>query len=1290
MADDLKRVGLVFKEEGAVDFKKTLQEINVEMNKNYNQFKLTQSQWDDSTKSTEKLRQEQEYLKNAYEIQADKVSTLRMQLSDLENAENKNITAIKKKQNELTNAEIKLQNYKNNLDKTTTSLDNIKNGFETTTEKLNRLNNEIKENESNFNLAKSQWNAMTKESEKLKTEQQYLTEAYRLQNEKLIVLKEQLIELESVEDKNTDAISKKKQEIIKTETESNNYNTKLKIVTNQLENFSAKMISTGEKIKNVGEKIEGAGNKMSAFSVATGTALLMCAKNAIDFEDAFTGVEKTVDGTEQQMATLKQGIRDMAKSIPSTTTEISAVAEAAGQLGIQTDNILSFSKAMIDLGNSTNLTADEAASQLAKFANIMQMSQKDFDRLGSSIVDLGNNFATTEADIVEMSMRLAGAGKQVGLSEGQVLGLATALSSVGIEAEMGGSAISKAMIKMQNAVELGGDKLNNVLNKTGKSLRDLELLSANNSKGFKDFADNLGMTSTELKQLITAGTNLEDFAKVSGKTAEQFKKDWKKDAAGALSDFIKGLGKLEDKGDSAIVMLSEMGLTEVRLRDSLLRAANAGDLFNKAIQTGTKAWEDNTALTNEANKRYDTLKSKIEIVVNKFKDLAIAMGEKLMPYIEKLLKKIEGLVNWFSNLSNEEVEFIMNVGLVITAMGPLLTIIGKLTSTIGGVINGLGTFAQAVGVVKGTVTTTSTAVNGFAGVISFITNPLGLAVIAIGAVATVLWTLGQRADENVKKMTEQINAVEKQKDALNQLKDAQKEYLDINLSEIDNVSKLKDELTKLVDENGRVKEGYKGRVSFILGELNNALGTEFSITDNIINKYKELTQSIDETIAKKKANIILNSMEEGYTNALKSRSDAIRNLAELEKNYSNNKQMIIDKEAEKLDLMKEKQTIFTLSRINQLNTEIQTLQANVNAYDEQKEKIIEYNTQITDYETTAAIIKEGNIEKIEELNQRFTNSYQKRKDDTIASLSEQLSYEIINLQTQKETYEKNQNEITENQIKESQERLKVLSDELKNATSTVDNSPEVVEAWKNLATNSYNVYYDTISPLDGTLKKKIEEMTGVVAEQTPELVSETAKMSEEVVNQIKDNPQFKQEAINNLTGLLNGLKDEELRELLREAGVQNIDKVIAGIKEGNLAEDEGVNILNSLNEGLKNKTWKEKLFDTARGIASALSGLLTIKANVNGDTSKLPGHKNGLDYVPHDDYVARLHKGERVLTKEENKEYTQEQKSNTNKKTYNSQKTENKFTMNVYCEKLNNEELDKIFNYINKRFGVEY
>ena len=115
MANELQKVGLVFTEEGAVDFKKTLQDINLELNKNYNQFRLTQSQWDSSTSSTEKLRASQEYLSNAYQIQQDRVNTLRMQLEELENSENKNTTAINKKRNELTKAEIKLQDYNSKL-----------------------------------------------------------------------------------------------------------------------------------------------------------------------------------------------------------------------------------------------------------------------------------------------------------------------------------------------------------------------------------------------------------------------------------------------------------------------------------------------------------------------------------------------------------------------------------------------------------------------------------------------------------------------------------------------------------------------------------------------------------------------------------------------------------------------------------------------------------------------------------------------------------------------------------------------------------------------------------------------------------------------------------------------------------------------------------------------------------------------------------------------------------------------------------------------------------------------
>lgn len=590
MANELKRVGLVFTEEGAVDFKKSLQEINLELNKNYNQFKLTQAQWDNSTKSTEKLKAQQEYLTNAYEIQQDKVSALKMQLDDLENAENKNTTAIKKKRNELTNAEIKLENYKG----------------------------------------------------------------------------------------------------------------KLKDVETQLNSTGKKLEEWGTKVENTGKKIEGSGKKVSAFSLASTTALTASAKTAIDFEDAFTGVEKTVDGTAEQMEELKQGIRDMAKEIPSTTTEISAVAEAAGQLGIKTEDILSFTRVMIDLGNSTNLSAEEAASSLAKFANVTKMSAKDYDKLGSTIVALGNNFATTERDIVEMATRLAATGELAGLSEPQILSLATAMSSVGIEAEAGGSAMSKLLKKIQLATELGGE---------------------------------------DLKQ----------FASVAGMTTSEFKQAFEKDAVSALSAFISGLNDTERNGKSAIAILNDMDIKEIRLSNTILSLANSSDLMNKAVKLGNEAWEDNTALTNEANKRYDTLKSKITIAVNKLKDIAITVGNKLMPSIEKIIDKFGKWIEKFEDLSDEQVDMIVKIGLIVAAIGPLLTILGKLTSTIGGTARGIGTFIQAIGVVRGNITSTSEAVNGLASVFTAITSPIGLACVGIGLAVGGIAIAVNEANKDIEK-----------------------------------------------------------------------------------------------------------------------------------------------------------------------------------------------------------------------------------------------------------------------------------------------------------------------------------------------------------------------------------------------------------------------------------------------------------------------------------------------------------------------------------------------------------
>lgn len=331
-------------------------------------------------------------------------------------------------------------------------------------------------------------------------------------------------------------------------------------------------------VKGIGVVAKATAAAMTAAAgsaVALGSAAI---KVGMEFESAFAGVKKTVDASDAQLEQLKEGILDMSTRMPTAATDIAAVAEAAGQLGIQTDSILSFTETMVMLGDATNMTADEAATQFARFANIVGMPQSEFGRLGSTVVALGNNLATTESEITAMAMRLAGAGSQIGLSESQIMAFSGALSSVGIEAEAGGSAFSKLMINMQLATETGGESLS-------------------------------------------------DFANVAGMSASDFATAFKTDASGAITSFIRGLANAEASGKSAIGILDDMGIKEVRLRDTLLRAAGASELMSDALNIANDAWNQNNALTNEAEQRYATMESRISILKNQVKALGIAFYE---------------------------------------------------------------------------------------------------------------------------------------------------------------------------------------------------------------------------------------------------------------------------------------------------------------------------------------------------------------------------------------------------------------------------------------------------------------------------------------------------------------------------------------------------------------------------------------------------------------------------------------------------------------------------------------
>ncbi|CZR99287.1 Phage-related minor tail protein [Clostridioides difficile] len=393
-------------------------------------------------------------------------------------------------------------------------------------------------------------------------------------------------------------------------------------------NASKALNNVQNNLKSVGSTALKTG---SAIAAVSGGILALSAKSAIEFESAFAGVKKTVNASDADINTFKKNIMDLSKSMPQTAVEISAVGEAAGQLGIKVgknaSNITNFTKTMVMLGDATNMSSDEAATALARFANIVQMPQKNFDRLGATIVQLGNNLATTESEIVEMALRLAGSGKQVGMSEAQIMSFAGALSSVGIKAEAGGSAFSKVMQQMQLACEMGGSKLNN-------------------------------------------------FAKVAGISASKFKESFQKDAAGAIISFVKGLGDAKKHGNSAIKMLNKMGITEIGMTDALLRASGAGDLFNNAIQLGNDAWKENIALTNEANQRYSTTESQLKMMKNQITQVAIIIGNNLLPFIRSAVQVVSNMANAFSNLPQAFQSTATGILLAVTTFGLLLATVG--------------------------------------------------------------------------------------------------------------------------------------------------------------------------------------------------------------------------------------------------------------------------------------------------------------------------------------------------------------------------------------------------------------------------------------------------------------------------------------------------------------------------------------------------------------------------------------------------------------------------------------
>lgn len=453
----------------------------------------------------------------------------------------------------------------------------------------------------------------------------------------------------------------------------------------KIDTLKKKQGEAADKAMTFGDKAGQAFNQVHDAIVAAGIAVALkeiyeyfasCAQASMDFESAITGVAKTTDLTDEELAAMSDSIKALSTEIPATTDEIAAVAEAAGQLGIQKDALLDFTEIMTMLGTATNMTADEAATALARFANITGMATDNYGRLGSVIVDLGNNFATTESEIVAMGTRLASAGKLAGLTEPEIMALAAAMSSVGIEAEAGGTAMTQTLNAIEKAVAKGGD-------------------------------------------------DLAEFARIAGMSSEEFSSAWKNDAMSALTSFIGGLGKLDEQGESTVLVLEDLGLTGIRQSNMLKALGLAADQMTGAVNTANTAWQQNTALTNEANKRYATAQSRLTMMQNAYNNLKVAIGDAYTPALSeaygvgtKVLNSITAFIQKNPALVNAITAFAGVIGAVVAALAAY-AVAAKiaaaasaiLTAAIPGVNVIMGVTAAVAAITAGIVALATAAAN---------------------------------------------------------------------------------------------------------------------------------------------------------------------------------------------------------------------------------------------------------------------------------------------------------------------------------------------------------------------------------------------------------------------------------------------------------------------------------------------------------------------------------------------------------------------------------------------------
>lgn len=959
-------------------------------------------------------------------------------------------------------------------------------------------------------------------------------------------------------------------------------------------------------------KLEKIGKKgLKGLTVAVGTVttgLTVMSTYALkvgsDFEAGMSKVQAISGATREEIDKLTEKAKEMGAKTKFSATESAEAFQYMAMAGWKTEDMLNGIEGIMNLAAASGENLAGVSDIVTDALTAFGLQAKDSAHFADVLAKASSN-SNTNVGLMGATFKyvapIAGSMKYSIEDTAVAIGL---MANAGIKGEQAGTSLRAMLTRLvkppkqasKALKELGITTKNadGTMKPLSQTLQELRTKFAKLSDSQKaSYASSIAGTEAMSGMLAIVNASESDFQKLT--KAINNSDGATKEMADTMNNNLKG---------ATTILGSNMESLGLAIYDKFKVPATKG------IKSVTKAVED---LTSQASN--GKLSRSIDKIADGFGKL-IAKGGDL---IAKVLPKLIDGFAWILD----------NGGTIAKVIGTItaMVVAFKAGAVIGNVIKSWqnatlqlalykgtaegATIAQ--GVLNGAFTVGETIVGLLTGKITLATvaqklwnmamsaNPIGILLVAVTALTAGLVFLATRQTENQKKAKELANEMANERKEMEEYDESIDKTTNANLAHINSVSKLKDELKTLVNENGKVKEGYEGRVSFILNQLNEALGTEYKLNGNVIDSYKDLQSEIDKTIEKKKAQIILEGQEEKYKNAIKEQADSVENLRKVQqelgmsydeaKNKYQNYMQAVDK------AYKDKDGRLALE-LSYQKKEMEALGDKLKTYEDAEWKVKDYTENIKTYESNYAKFAEG---KYSEIGNTITTKTEEWCDKSVEEIKNSIKEQSKELQNYKEQYERTDNEIAKQQREQVQKNLNSLIEQLKERTTTVGElGQDEIEAWRTLATSSYSTYFDTVSNMPPELAKKIQEMTGVTVEQTPYLAGATSTMAQEMLEQLKKNPEFRATALDNLRGMLSGLQDTKLREVLKSAGVEDVEKVIEGIKQGNLGEEEGIKILSKLNEGLNNTGWQNSLYNSANSIASKLQKILTITPVIEG------------------------------------------------------------------------------------------